>query len=266
MALKRKLWKDSCRLIIVMALAAVSPSLYGQASGTMSDAPTPPLSSGSGTLSGERIDFTGSYDVVSVQLGNGREYGNRERVQYPSDRLRYPSARTGNGLGGVALKTNLLYAATLTANLGLEFGLGRKTTLDISGGYNFYDPASGKHWKHWLVQPEFRWWFCERFNGAFLGAHLLGGQFNFAGIDFPLNVFEDLRDHRYEGEFIGAGVVFGYQWILGKRWSVEAVIGAGYVRAIYDKYGCNTCGPALSSGAKNYFGPTKAAISFLFFL
>ncbi|MEG1935625.1 MAG: DUF3575 domain-containing protein, partial [Rikenellaceae bacterium] len=37
----------------------------------------------------------------------------------------------------VAIKTNLLYgAAAYTPNLGLEIGLGRKTTLDISGGYN----------------------------------------------------------------------------------------------------------------------------------
>lgn len=35
-----------------------------------------------------------------------------------------------------AIKTNLLYDATSTLNLGFEFGLSPKWTLDISGNYN----------------------------------------------------------------------------------------------------------------------------------
>lgn len=166
----------------------------------------------------------------------------------------------------VALKMNLLYAATLTPNLALEIGLGNKTTLELGGGYNFFEPGNGKRWKHWLVQPEFRYWFCERFNGSFLGVHALGGEYNFAKIDLPLSVFSDLEDYRYEGHYYGAGIVFGHQWILHKRWNLEASIGLGYVRVHYDKYNCATCGNSLSNGTKNYWGPTKAAISLIFFL
>ena len=36
----------------------------------------------------------------------------------------------------VAVKTNGLYWLTTTPNIGMEFGLGRKVTLDISGAYN----------------------------------------------------------------------------------------------------------------------------------
>lgn len=36
----------------------------------------------------------------------------------------------------VALKTNLLYDATSTMNIGAEIGLSRKLTLDISGNLN----------------------------------------------------------------------------------------------------------------------------------
>lgn len=35
-----------------------------------------------------------------------------------------------------AVKTNLLYDATTTMNLGVEFGLSPKWTLDVSGNYN----------------------------------------------------------------------------------------------------------------------------------
>ena len=35
-----------------------------------------------------------------------------------------------------AIKTNALYWATTTANLGFEVGLSKKLTLDVSGNYN----------------------------------------------------------------------------------------------------------------------------------
>ena len=41
----------------------------------------------------------------------------------------------------VALKSNLLYDATATMNLGLEFGLARKWTLDIPVNYHPWKPA-----------------------------------------------------------------------------------------------------------------------------
>jgi len=171
-----------------------------------------------------------------------------------------------NPPSSIALKTNLLYAATLTPNLALEVGLGKKTTLELGGGYNFYDPDDKAKWKHWLVQPEFRYWFCERFNGSFLGVHALGGEYNFAKINLPFSVFDDLKDHRYEGYFYGGGITFGYQWILTKRWNVELSVGAGYVRVHYDKYNCVSCGSSIENGVKNYWGPTKASVSFLLFL
>ncbi|MGM9739969.1 MAG: DUF3575 domain-containing protein, partial [Candidatus Cryptobacteroides sp.] len=58
----------------------------------------------------------------------------------------------------VALKTNLAYDAVAAANLGLEFGLAPKWTLDISGNYmpwNFYNGLSRKHA---FAQPEARFW------------------------------------------------------------------------------------------------------------
>lgn len=56
----------------------------------------------------------------------------------------------------MAVKTNLLYWATTTPNLGVEIGLGKQTTLDISGGYNPWtlDKAANKKIKHWLVVPD----------------------------------------------------------------------------------------------------------------
>ena len=164
----------------------------------------------------------------------------------------------------VAVKTNLLYDATATINLGAEVGLAPKWTLDLSGNYNGWDWSDNKKWKHWMAQPEARYWFCEAFNGHFLGAHLLGGQYNVGGLDLPFGIYDGLKDHRYEGWYVGGGLVYGYQWLLGKRWSLEAALGIGYVRAWYDRYECPHCGEWQGSGEKNYFAVTKAAISLIY--
>ena len=70
-----------------------------------------------------------------------------------------------------AIKTNALYWATSTPNLGFEVGLAKKLTLDISGNYNPWKFGDDRQIKHWLVQPELRYWLCERFNGSFFGLH-----------------------------------------------------------------------------------------------
>lgn len=69
----------------------------------------------------------------------------------------------------IGIKNNLLYDATLTPNLGVEMSVGKKSTLDLSAGLNPFTFNDGKKFKHWLVQPEYRRWFCEKFNGTFWG-------------------------------------------------------------------------------------------------
>lgn len=78
----------------------------------------------------------------------------------------------------VALKSNLLYDATTTMNLGLEIGLARKWTLDIPVNYNPWKLSDGKRLRHWGIQPEVRYWFCESFRRMFIGMHGHYADFN----------------------------------------------------------------------------------------
>ncbi len=164
----------------------------------------------------------------------------------------------------IAVKTNLLYDVTTTFNLGAEVKLAPKWTLDLSGNYNPFSFSDNKKIKHWMAQPEARYWFCEAFNGHFLGFHLLGGQYNVGNVKFPLGIYPSTKGDRYEGYYYGAGFAYGYQWILGNRWSIEASLGLGYVRAPYDRYDCPKCGEWKNKGNKNYFGVTKAAVSLIY--
>lgn len=168
----------------------------------------------------------------------------------------------------VGIKTNILYDAALSPNLGVEIGLAPKWTLDISGNINAWD-VNGHKWKHWLAQPEARYWFCERFQGHFIGVHALGGQYNIGNIGHLKDVLgvplSALADSRYQGWGVGGGVAYGYAWVLGKHWNIEAEIGVGYIYTKYDRYPCSKCGTKIEEGQhKNYFGPTKAAVNLVY--
>jgi len=166
----------------------------------------------------------------------------------------------------IAVKNNLLYDLTATPNIGLEFGLSERTTLNLVAGYNPFEFSGYKRFKHWLVQPEYRYWFCEKFNGSFIGLHLHAGEFSVADLKLPFGLMSQLKDHKYEGYFYGGGFDFGHQWIISRRWSMEAVIGVGYARIEADKYLCAECGEKLSSSSYNYFGPTKASLSIIYII
>ncbi|MDR0697774.1 MAG: DUF3575 domain-containing protein [Tannerella sp.] len=101
----------------------------------------------------------------------------------------------------MALKTNLLYDATTTINLGYEVALNPKTTLDIwlnynpwslgykwvgiKGASNDFIETRDTKFKHFMIQPEVRWWLCEKFNGHFFGVHIHGCMFNVGAITMP---------------------------------------------------------------------------------
>lgn len=169
----------------------------------------------------------------------------------------------------VGIKSNLLYDMTATINLGVEVGLAPKWTMDISGNYNGWTMGHDRRWKHWAVQPEARYWFCERFQGHFLGLHAHGGQFNVGnlnnGIKFLGTDYSKLSDDRFQGWFAGAGIGYGYQWILGKHWNMSAEIGIGYSYCKYDRYPCADCGTKIEEDEVNhYFGITKLALSLIY--
>jgi hypothetical protein len=75
-----------------------------------------------------------------------------------------------------------------------------------------------------------------------------------------------LEKHRYEGELYGGGFSYGYQWVLTDHWSIEATVGAGYLRLSHGKYPCKKCEDKLGDYTKNWFGPTKAGVSIIYII
>lgn len=167
----------------------------------------------------------------------------------------------------VDVKTNLLYDAAANVNLGVEARLAKRWSLDLSADFN--DWTINKHkWKHWFLQPEARYWFCEAFVKHFIGFHAIGGQYNFGNIknsfSFLGNDFSKLTGHRYQGWGIGGGIAYGYSLPLDKSWNIEFEIGFGYIYLDYDIFECQNCGRKTGSDHHNYVGPTKAAINLVY--
>lgn len=163
-----------------------------------------------------------------------------------------------------AIKTNIPYLITTTPNLGLEFAVGDKVSIELSGGVNPFEFGENKQLKHWVVWPELRYWTCETFNGHFFGLHGVGGQYSIGGVDIPVWKLDRLKDRRYKGNAFGVGVSYGYQWILSDHWGFEFTIGGGFARFDYEVYGLGDKGTKMGENKKNYFGPTKGGLSIVY--
>lgn len=153
----------------------------------------------------------------------------------------------------VAVKTNALYWLTTTINGGVEFSINSRNTIDLSGAYNPWTFKDGKKLHLWMAQPEFRHWFCEKFEGHFIGIHAHGGQF-----------FAALKDKRYDGNFVGGGFSYGFDWILSPHWNLEATLGLGYTYSWYRQSPWLPCIKCQKDKEKHYVGPTKLGITFTY--
>lgn len=177
-------------------------------------------------------------------------------------------ARIRHKLPLLAVKTNLLYgAAALTPNLSGEIGLGKRTSIEFGGSWNRFHrigtQQDNRKLNHWIVRPEFRWWFCERFNGHFLGVHAFYSQYNISQYNVPL-LFD--KKYRYEGYAAGGGITYGYHWAFAKRWGLEFHLGVGVAHLRYDRFDCTLCSERLNRSAKTYVGPTRAGINLVFMI
>lgn len=177
----------------------------------------------------------------------------------------------------LAVKTNALYWGTATPNLGLEYAMADRWTLELEGGYNpwTFDSEKNMKIKHWLVSPEVRYWFCESFLGHFVGINGNYTLFNISGIPTP-GVFidlssntdskTDLKDSRVQGWAVGAGVTYGYAFPIARRWNMELTLGYGIWYTEYGQYESRKCGLFQQDVQKWALGPTALGVSFVFMI
>lgn len=162
----------------------------------------------------------------------------------------------------LAVKSNVLYDLTGTINIGGEIRCNDQHSFHLGINYNPWNRSENKKMKHFLIQPEYRYWFDETFFGSFVGLQAHFAQYNFGGT----TPFTTVKNNRYQGNLIGFGVTYGYQWLLSTLWSLEASLSIGYAHLNYDKYGPAKGDALIEKSHTNYFGPTGIGISFIYFI
>ena len=123
-----------------------------------------------------------------------------------------PPAEPEAALPLLEVKTNALYWTTASLNAGFEMGLTPRITFEIDAGYNPWTFSDNRKFKFWMIQPEIRHWFRNRFEGHFLGVHLLYADFNVGGMKFL-----GMSDRRYQGGPVGGGCAIRVQMAPRKK-------------------------------------------------
>lgn len=164
----------------------------------------------------------------------------------------------------VALKTNLLYWATATPNIGAEVALSKHSTLSVSANYNPWTIGSDNKIQHWFIQPEYRYWLCEKYTRSYFGVHLIGGEFEVGGFKVPFGLFKRLQNHYYKGSAIGAGISYGYHFYISPHWNLEAMVGVGLVRVKYHAEPVSGAKERYQDRTRILPVPTEVGVSFVY--
>ena len=115
----------------------------------------------------------------------------------------------------IALKTNMLYWAAMTPNIELEARMAPKVTADITLAGSLAS-AGGYKLNFAGVEPEVRFWTDRPMARHFFG---VAGMF--------VNYHMKMKEKKHYGDAVGAGLVYGYAFVLGKRWNLETSVGVG---------------------------------------
>lgn len=154
----------------------------------------------------------------------------------------------------MALKTNLLADIALMPSLEAEWLINDEWSVAAHGAVAWWSrKPRHQYYQIATIYPEARWWFSTRepWHGHYLGL--------FAG-----GTWYDLENggRGYQGEGGFVGLSYGYMFPIGRRLSLEAGIGLGYLYTRYREY---LPVPFMESthyvyqqtSQMNYFGPLK---------
>lgn len=157
----------------------------------------------------------------------------------------------------LGVKTNALaWGAGGSFNVGVDWGFAKQWSLELDAIYNPFTHGDGKKTNVWGFQPEVRFWPRYKYAGHFLGLHGHYAQYDWG-----------LWKYRYKGDLVGGGLSYGYAWMLGDRWNIEATAGFGYTRLDHmHKYDRKDSSVHYPAGVENKWGLSRIGISVTYFI
>ena len=145
----------------------------------------------------------------------------------------------------VALRTNLLYDATLSPNLGVDVRVDSTWTVGLLAGMNAWDidKEKNKKWRHMLFSFRARKYVNDSvFHKGYFEADAIYSHFNVGNVKFPLGLYKTVRERRLQGDLLALGGKYGYSWILSRDWRIEAEAGVAIGYAWFKEDDCPHCG------------------------
>lgn len=172
---------------------------------------------------------------------------------------------------GQAIKTNIPLILIGTPNLGVEWNLSSRLSINADGLWMPYMfKKTEEVFRSMIVSADFRYYLKPKyyytnktFDGFYLGPYVMYGDFN-VGIDRGgINT----NGTRNQGWAVSAGVSLGYKFFLSKRFRLDLNLGVGYAHLQYDKF--NLGGewadyPLERKKTKWWVGPTKFGVHLVY--
>ena len=157
----------------------------------------------------------------------------------------------------VALRTNLLYDATLSPNLGVDVRVDSLRTVGLLVGLNAWDidKEKNKKWRHALFSLRARKYRDSLFHKGYYEADLIYSHYNVGNTKIPFGLYSAVKDRRLQGDLVALGGKYGYSWILARNWRIEAEAGVAIGYAWFKEYDCDHCGTFLGNGDRIFLLP-----------
>lgn len=154
----------------------------------------------------------------------------------------------------IAIKTNLLYDALLSPSIEAEYHFAPHWSVNAEYSVAWWSNKP-KHQYYQLMQlsPEIRFWLDpdKMWQGHYFGAFVGAGYYD----------LENGADG-YKGEFMMTGLSYGYIFPIGKKLSMEAGLGLGWLYTRYEEYiPYEGHYVYMQTSRLNYFGPVKAKLA-----
>jgi hypothetical protein len=157
----------------------------------------------------------------------------------------------------IALRTNLLYDATLSPNLGMDVRVDSAWTVGLLAGINAWDidKEKNKKWRHALFSIRARKYRDSLFHKGYYEADVIYSHYNVGNTKIPFGLYSAVKDRRLQGDLIALGGKYGYSWILARNWRIEAEAGVAVGYAWFKEYDCPHCGTFLGNGDRIFLLP-----------
>ena len=163
----------------------------------------------------------------------------------------------------VAIKSNLLYDAAITPDIGVELSLSKHVSVALEGVYAWW--SNDDRHRYWRIRGAWldaSWWFDNNPATPRLTGHHAGVYVSLHDYDFEFGG----RGWQARNPAFGAGLAYGYAFRLNGRLSLDLHLKVGYSGGTVTEY-VPQCGTYMCVRRfhNNYFGLTGVGVSIVWF-